>query len=73
MEYNYHWYNFFGLVMTTIFVTLLPQSDMMEPSFFQTMFHSGHLDLMHEPIHIFILAFAHVLIWLMVLTLIGGR
>lgn len=38
----------------------------------QTMFHSGHLDLMHRPIHILILAFVHILVWFIILTLIGG-
>ena len=38
----------------------------------QTMFHSGHLDLMHKPIYIFILASVHVLVWLLIMKLIGG-
>ena len=51
-------------------------SSLIEPYFLQsiqTMFHSGHLDLMHQPIHIFILAFVHVLVWFLILTLIGGN
>jgi len=38
----------------------------------QTISHSGHLDLMHLPEYIFILACVHVLIWFLVLTFIGG-
>jgi len=38
----------------------------------QTIFHSGHLDLMHAPVHVFILSCVHVLIWFMVLAYIGG-
>ena len=41
--------------------------------FFQTISHSGHLDLMHLPEYIFILACVHVLIWFLVLTFIGGN
>ena len=38
----------------------------------QTISHSGHLDLMHVPEHVFILACVHLLIWFMVVTFIGG-
>jgi len=38
----------------------------------QTIFHSGHLDLMHEPVHIFILTLIHIFIWFIVLISIGG-
>ena len=40
---------------------------------FQTILHSGHLDLMHQPANIFILACTHMLVWVIVLTLIGGK
>lgn len=38
----------------------------------QTLTHSGHLDVMHQPVNVCILALIHFLVWFAVFGLIGG-
>jgi hypothetical protein len=39
----------------------------------QTITHSGHLDVMHNPIGVFLLAVGHFFTWIAIFSLIGGK
>jgi hypothetical protein len=39
----------------------------------QTITHSGHLDVMHNPIGLFLLAVGHFFTWIAIFSLIGGK
>ena len=38
----------------------------------QTITHSGHLDVMHNPLGVFILAAGHFFPWIAIFALLGG-
>lgn len=59
-----------GSLCTLVFLGSLSFGTTIEA--LQTISHTGHLDLMHQPDNIFILACVHFIVWLAVLTLIGG-